>query len=199
MGYSHDEKGKSCFAGCGRSHCSGVHMLYESSDIGHATIVDRIPNLRSRRVASLLHLFPQKSPPVLKRYETTLFLNGLIRSQRLQSAYNSALVHHPKSASVSSFFPFLTPLPQTFINLKSLGPKRLFSAGAYIAINLSYQWLQLLYRSCSQLMYRLISFHHCPQSPPVLQGNEQKGQSRPSLAAHCYSIILLPLLDMTVS
>lgn len=34
----------------------------------------------------------------------------------------------------------------------------LFSAGAYIAVNLSYQWLQLLYRSCSQLLYRLISF-----------------------------------------
>lgn len=34
----------------------------------------------------------------------------------------------------------------------------LLSAGAYIAVILSYQWLQLLYRSCSQLLYRLISF-----------------------------------------
>lgn len=58
----------------------------------------------------------------------------------------------------------------------------LFSAGAYIAVNLCYQWLQLLYRSCSQLRYRLISFFIIIAliALPVLKGNEQKDSGEQS-------------------
>lgn len=75
-------------------------------------------------------------------------------SQRLQSAYTSTTSLHPYH---------LLFHPHNFAadvhKFKKCWTKTaLFSAGAYIAVNLSYQWVQLLYRSCSQLLYRLISF-----------------------------------------